>query len=97
MTTATVFTNKKYDRIVSLDVYGIVRGDLDSYLVEVGKGKKPGKWQKVFGPSRQPADYGLICRIDKKSLGSGRESTVRVTAKSTSGQTRSASFVIRKY
>ena len=91
-----MFTNKKYDKIVSLDGYGIVRGDLDSYLVEIGKGKKPGKWQKVFGPSNEPADYSLICRIDGKSLKS-RESTVRITAKSKSGQTRTASFLVRKW
>jgi subtilisin family serine protease len=91
-----VFTNKRSSKIASLDVYGVVRGDLNSYVVEVGKGKKPGKWQQVFGPSNEPADYGLICRIDGKSLKS-RESTVRITAKSKSGQTRTASFVVRKW
>ena len=91
-----VFTNKKYDKIDSLDVYGVVGGDLDHYLVEVGKGKEPGTWKKVFGPSNQPADYSLICRIDKKSLDS-RESTVRITAQSKSGQTRTASLLVRKW
>jgi subtilisin family serine protease len=91
-----VFTNKRSSKIASLDVYGVVRGDLNSYLVEVGKGKKPSKWQPVFGPSNEPADYSLICRIDGKSLKS-RESTVRITAKSKSGQTRTASFVVRKW
>ena len=91
-----VFTNKRSSKIASLDVYGVVRGDLNSYVVEVGKGKKPGKWQQVFGPSNEPADYSLICRIDGKSLKS-RESTVRITAKSKSGQTRTASFLVRKW
>ena len=42
------------------------------------------------------AFWSLICRIDGKSLKS-RESTVRITAKSKSGQTRTASFLVRKW
>jgi subtilisin family serine protease len=91
-----VFANKKKTKIGSLDVYGIVRGNLDSYVVELGKGRKPKKWQQVFGPSDKPAEYSHICRIEDKLLRKGREWTVRLVAKSKRGETKTASFLVRK-
>jgi len=91
-----VFANKEKKKIASLDVYGIVRGNLDSYVVELGKGKKPDKWQQVFGPSKEFAEFTHICRIEDELLRKGREWTVRITAKSKSGKTKTASLFVKK-
>lgn len=91
-----VFANTSNKKIASLDVYGIVRGDLDSYVVELGKGREPDKWEQVFGPSKDAAEYGHICRIENELLQKGRDWTVRISAKSKSGKTRTASLWVKK-
>jgi len=93
---AEVFANKEKKKIASLDVYGIVRGNLDSYVVELGKGKKPDEWKQVFGPSGESAEYNHICRIENELLQKGQEWTVRITAKSKSGKTKTASLYVKK-
>ena len=62
-----VFANTEKKKVASLDVYGVIRGNLDNYVVELGKGKKPDKWKQVFGPSGEYAEYNHICRIEKCS------------------------------
>ena len=91
-----VFANEEKKKIASLDVYGIVRGNLDSYVVELGKGKKPDKWVQVFGPSNEFAEFSHICRIENDLLKKGREWTVRISAKSKSGETKAASLFVKK-
>lgn len=91
-----VFANKEKKKIASLDVYGIVRGNLDNYVVELGKGKKPDKWKQVFGPSGESAEYNHICRIENEMLQKGWEWTVRITAKSKSGETKTASLFVKE-
>jgi len=91
-----VFANKEKKKIASLDVYGIVRGNLDSYVVELGKGKKPDKWKQACGPSAESAEYNHICRIENELLKKGREWTVRITAQSKSGEIQTASYLVKK-
>jgi subtilisin family serine protease len=91
-----VFANAEKKKIASLDVYGIVRGNLDSYVVELGKGREPDKWVQVFGPSQESAEFNHICRIENDLLQKGSDWTVRISAKSKSGQTRTASLWIKK-
>ena len=91
-----VFANEEKKKIASLDVYGVIRGNLDSYVVELGKGKKPDKWAQVFGPSNEPTEFKHICRIENELLKKGREWTVRISAKSKSGKTQTASLYVKK-
>jgi hypothetical protein len=91
-----VFANEEKKKIASLDVYGIVRGNLDTYVVQIGKGKRPDKWKQVFGPSSESAEYNHICRIEDELLKKGREWTVRIFAKSKTGELKSASLYIKK-
>ena len=77
-------------------MYGIVRGDLDSYVVELGKGKKPDSWTQVCGPSSEIAEYDHICRIQNKMLQKGYHWTVRLTAKNKSGEIKFASLYVKE-
>ena len=90
-----IFVNKNRQKVISLDLYGIIRGNLDEYTVEIGKGKDPDDWQQVFGPSQAQAEYAHICRIENKILKKGDRWTVRITAKSKAGETRRASMLVR--
>jgi hypothetical protein len=90
-----IFVNKHRQKVISLDLYGIIRGNLDEYTVEIGKGKDPDDWQQVFGPSRAQAEYEHICRIENKILKKGDRSTVRITAKSKAGEIRRASMLVK--
>jgi|GEM_PF-1015090 len=90
-----IYVNKRKKNVVSLDLYGIIRGNLDEYKVEIGKGEDPDDWQQVFGPSQAPAEYALICRIENKILQKGEMWTVRITAKSKAGETRLASMLVK--
>ena len=90
-----IYINKRKKKIVSLDLYGIIRGNLDEYTVEIGKGKEPDDWQTVYGPSKVQAEYTHICRIDDKILKKGNRWTVRITAKSKAGETRRASMLVK--
>ena len=91
-----LFANKKKKKVASLDVYGIVRGDLDSYVVELGKGKKPDSWTQVCGPSGEIVEYDHLCRIEDKMLQRGYHWTVRLTAKNKSGETKIASLYVKE-
>jgi subtilisin family serine protease len=90
-----IFVNKNRQKVISLDLYGIIRGNLDEYTVEIGKGKDPDDWRQVFGPSQAKAEYAHICRIENKILKKGNRWTVRITAKSKAGETRRASMLVR--
>jgi subtilisin family serine protease len=90
-----IFINKRKKKIVSLDLYGIIRGNLDEYTVEIGKGKDPDEWQTVYGPSRVHAEYSHICRIEDKILKKGNRWTVRITAQSKTGETRRAAMLVK--
>lgn len=90
------FVNKVKRRIASVDIYGVVRGDLKNYTVEVGRGTKPKKWQKVYGPSASSVDHNLICRIDGQYFAKGSKWKVRVTATGNDGQRTSHEVLVSK-
>jgi len=75
-----VFVNKYKGRIASVDLYGVIRGDLDHYAVSVGRGEKPKKWETVYGPSSSKLEYQLISRIDGRYFAKGSKWTVRLEA-----------------
>jgi len=88
-------------RASSLAIYRAIRYAVDNgaRVINIslgGKGKKPDKWKQVFGPSGEYAEYNHICRIENELLQKGREWTVRITAKSKSGKTKTASLFVKK-
>jgi len=82
--------NEERKKVTSVDLFGIIRGNLDSFVVEVGKGKKPKKWEQVAGLQRRQVEYGFIAKIDGKTLSRGKEWVVRITATDRQGNTKVA-------
>ena len=73
-------------KLKSLDIYGIVRGSLDSYSIELGKGRDPSGWKDICESSTAPLDHGLMCSIEGKRLRWGDEWTLRIKAKDGAGK-----------
>ncbi len=88
--------NRQKKKITSVDVYGSVRGNLENFIVEVGRGDDPGKWQTVFGPSRYGVNQGFICRIDGKYFQKGSKWSVRIVAVSPDGESRTQQVLVAR-
>lgn len=63
-----MFTNMHFNRdvrgkVVSVDLYGTVRGPFKEYSIEVGKGKLARSFTQVAGPFTQGRDYEFIARL----------------------------------
>jgi hypothetical protein len=93
-----VYVNQIRKGVKSVDIYGIIRGPVQSYTLEVGRGEKPDKdeWQRVFGPSKQTVNLGHIARIPGTFFSKGSQWTIRLTAKSTKGEIRMQQFLVNK-
>ena len=93
-----VYLNRNRRKVESVDVYGIIRGPVESYTLDVARGEKPDKdeWQNVLGPSKQAVDLGLIARIPGTFFSKGSQWTIRLTARSTNGETRVQQFLVKK-
>jgi len=91
-----VYINKVKRSISSVDVYGVIRGNLDHYVVRVGRGKKPGKWETVHGPVTTPVDHRLISRINGIYFSKGDQWSIRVDAVDRNKRTKSVLIVIRE-
>jgi len=93
-----VYVNQIKKRVESVDIYGIIRGPVQSYTLEVGRGEKPDddEWQRVFGPSKQTVDLGHIARIPGTFFSKGSQWTIRLTAQSTQGEIRMQQFLANK-
>lgn len=91
-----VFVNKVKRKIASVDIYGVVRGNLESYRVEVGHGKNPKKWQQVFGPTTSVVEHDLICRIDGQVFAKGSKWKVRLIAMDKQGQSKIQEILVSK-
>jgi len=83
-----ILINREGEKFVSADLYGTVQGDLERYTVEVGKGKKPGKWKRVYGPSPETVVDGHICRIGGGVIDKKGEWVIRIRARDRSGGVR---------
>ncbi|MBN1794425.1 MAG: S8 family serine peptidase [Candidatus Omnitrophica bacterium] len=81
-------------KISAVDIFGIIRGNLDSYTVELGKGEKPDKWKVVAEGKTESVEYGFITRIGEDMISRGRKYVVRITACDTKGAVKVASFPI---
>ena len=89
-----IIINRKKNRINSIDLFGIIKGNLDSYSIEIGNGKHPRKWKKVAGPLTEPVEYGFIARIDSAFIRSGKYYTLRITAQDENGNRKTAQLLI---
>lgn len=89
-----VVINRERNKVESIDLYGIVRGNLDYYTIELGKGKNPRKWKTATGPSSTPVEYNLLTRIDGKLITGGKYWCIRVTAKDKQGKTKYANILL---
>jgi subtilisin family serine protease len=68
-----MFTNLRVNenalaQIVSIDVYGTVRGRFKEFVIEAGKGKHPGSFKTIAGPFQQQFDYQHITRLKVKDV-----------------------------
>ncbi len=52
------------DRVISVDVFGTVRGKFKEFTIEVGKGKNPGGFKTVAGPFQDDHNYQHIVRLN---------------------------------
>ncbi len=86
----TLKTDSK-GKIESVDVYGLVRGNLAGYKVELGKGKKrPSGWKKVLESTDSTGPDGIICHIDGLEVKYGQDWTIRITAQDKAGNIKTA-------
>ncbi|MDJ0884803.1 MAG: S8 family peptidase [Desulfobacterales bacterium] len=91
-----ILVNRQKKKIASVDIYGSVRGHLENFIVEVGRGAEPDNWQTVFGPSKYEIDNGFICRIDGKYFQKGSNWSVRIVAVSPDGESRTQQVLVAK-
>jgi subtilisin family serine protease len=67
-------------RAIAVNLYGVVRGAVSEYRLEIGAGESPDRWQPLLGPLTQKVDYGLIGSIGGQHLVRGDTWSVRLTA-----------------
>ncbi|MFC1754867.1 S8 family peptidase [Thermoproteota archaeon] len=92
--TESVITREKNKKIISVDLYGLIRGDVKSYVVELGKGKSPRKWKQIVESNEIPPEYGFIARLDGKDVSRGKYWVVRLTAKDKKGNMKVATLAL---
>jgi subtilisin family serine protease len=68
-----MFTNVRVnrdvrDKVVSVDVYGTVRGRFKEYTLEAGKGKNASRFTPVAGPYSEQVDYQHIVRLNVQDV-----------------------------
>jgi len=76
----------KKNKLKYVDIFGSVRGDINEFVVKVGKGVRAQKFEKVAGPFQNEAQYDWIARIDEKFLKGSEEWIVRIEATDKDGQ-----------
>jgi hypothetical protein len=92
-----IYLNRERRKVESVDLYGVIRGPVQSYTLDVGRGENPDKdeWQRAFGPSTQRVDMGHIARIPGSSFSRGSQWTIRLSARGANGETRVQQFLIK--
>ena len=80
------------DKVISLDLYGSVRGDVREYFIEVGKGQRADDFKTIAGPLRGEKSYELIDRIDvAEHMRGSRHWILRLRVIGSDGEERVAS------
>ena len=68
-------------KVVSVDIYGTVRGWVKEFTLEAGKGKNASRFETVAGPYSEPVDYGHISRLSvQESLRGSDDWVLRIKA-----------------
>jgi len=84
----------KRKKIESIDVFATIRGNLNNYTLEAGKGKNPSKWKTIAEASSKQLDYDHLKNITMEDLRGSKTWTLRLTALDQSGQQRIARTII---
>jgi hypothetical protein len=77
------YMSKKLDHV---DVYATVRGQVDYFTIELGKGKHARSFKPVMGIASQQASDDLVARISKEQLRGSDEWIVLIRAKDKAGK-----------
>ncbi|MFH1360478.1 MAG: S8 family peptidase [Candidatus Omnitrophota bacterium] len=85
-----IVINKEKKKVTNVDVYGVIRGDTARYTVELVKGTKSDKWEKILESPGTVRTDGFLCRIDAGKLQSGKQWSVRLTAFDKKGNRKEA-------
>lgn len=75
-------------KILSVDVYGVIRGPLAKYTLAVGRGKNPSQWATAFGPSSRTVNHGHIARLDGQHFQKGSRWSLQLEAAALDDQRR---------
>ena len=92
-----MFTNLRLNEdasgeVISVDVYGTVRGAFKEFTIEAGKGKNPGGFKTVAGPFQNEVDSRHIARLKVKDILRGsKEWVLRIKAVDENGKEHLAS------
>ncbi len=76
----------KSKQVESVDVYATVRGDVDYFMVELGKGKRATQFKPIVGISGQQANHDLVAHIQESQLRGSQEWLIQLKAKDKSGK-----------
>ncbi len=94
---AVMFTNLRVnrdarDQVVSVDVFGTVRGQFKEYTVEAGKGKNASRFTTAAGPYSAQTDYQHIARLNVQDVLRGADDWIlRIKVVDDNGQDHIAS------
>jgi hypothetical protein len=83
-------TSRRKNDVTSLDVFGTVRGDFDSFTVEAGRGKRASRFEKVAGPFKKQASNDWIARIDKGQLKGSDDWVIKINVADKKGKIHTA-------
>lgn len=80
------------DKVVSVDVYGTVRGQFKEYTLEAGKGKNASRFTAVAGPYNEEVDYQHLARLNVQDVLRGADDWIlRIKVIDNNGQEHIAS------
>ena len=78
------------EKLKSADVFATIRGPVQSFTIEVGKGKRAKKFKHVSGPYTQQADHSWVARISKDQLRGSRDWVLRIQVTDQQGDVKIA-------
>lgn len=90
ITGVDVIYDSKGKKMEAVNVYATVRGAVDHFTVELGKGKQARSFKPVIGIDRQQANNDLVAHLTAAQLRGSNEWQVLVRAKDLSGKEHTA-------
>ncbi len=83
-------------KIVSVDIYGVIRGPVDSYEIGVGKGREASRWEQAFGPKKRLVQHGHIARLPGRYFQKGTLWTVQLRVTALDGENTVQNVVVQR-